>query len=271
MQNNESHESPDTGQWSDTFKDTLEMVRRTSRDSRFVIFALLTFTLMNVIVFLNGYESAWTKQRIALVREALMQDCSDNFQETSPRKWVAPWTTKYAADRNFLNCAELYRQFETLRDFYNNEILIIRVPVVGFRVDANWFAILSSLGFALLQGALVVALSREKRVLMFANSHEISKRARMQNFFPKWSALLIIWLPVIVAGIVYGNDWRTVVLGRDINMTLSKLTSVVGAIGVLICFVMACLATSVLCTLDKVRRRGEDSVESTNRKSTWTY
>ncbi len=245
--------------WTPEFTDALETVRRMSRDSRIVVFALLTFSLASLIMLLNGYDDGWTKQRIATVKSALIQDCGGSFNDSTlkldMKSGASGWTAAYAHDRRFLNCADLYSQYETLRDMYNEDILMIRVPVVGMRVDANWLAILSSIGLALLLGGLVTAFRRESRALHFADSEDILRRARMENFFSEWIALCVIWFPVLVAVLVYREDWATVGRGLDINRALSRTTSVIGGLAVLGCLMLACIATGELRRLVKTRGR----------------
>jgi len=236
--------------WSPEFNDALSSVRRTSRDSRVIIFALLTFMLINIVVLLNSLDGGWTKQRISSVRDALIIDCENNLSSTEIKN---NWTTEYADKRNFMNCAELYRQFEALKEMYNNDILMIRVTIVGMRVDANWFTVVSSMGFSLLLGALFTSLNREMLTLKLADNKEIFKRAEMENFFPKWLAICIIWLPVIVVTGVFINDCLTTYLGKNIDQYISYITTLGGALGVTICIYIACKATFVLNKLNMLR------------------
>jgi len=236
--------------WSPEFNDALSSVRRTSRDSRVIIFALLTFMLVNTIVLLNSLDGGWTKQRISSVKEALITDCKNGFDTKEIKN---NWTVEYAEKRKFMNCAELYKQFETLKEMYNNDILMIRVTIVGMRVDANWFVIVSSMGFALLLGALFTSLNREKLALKLANNKEIFKRAEMENFFPKRVAFWIIWLPVIVVTGVFIKDCLTSYLGKNIDNYISYITTVGGTLGVIICIYIACKITVVLNDLNMLR------------------
>jgi len=236
--------------WSPEFNDALSSVRRTSRDSRVIIFALLTFMLVNIIVLLNSLDGGWTKQRISSVREALIIDCENKFLNKDLKN---NWTAEYAEKRNFMNCAELYRQFEALKEMYNNDILMIRVTIVGMKVDANWFTVVSSMGFALLLGALLTSLKRELSVLKLADNKEIFKRAEVENFFPEKLAFWIIWIPVIIVIEVFINDCLTTYLGSNIDKYISYITTVGGALGVIICIYIACKTTVVLKDLNMLR------------------
>ena len=265
--------------WTDEFVDNLKSVRNASRYSRIVIFALLTFTLSNLIILVNAHEQAWTKQRISMVKEALTRNCKDNFRAEALKTIIdsskhdslktklesiaidsVAWTAAYANDREFMNCADLYMHYQALMKMFNEDILLIRIPFIRTSIDSNWAVVISSIGLGLLLGALVKTLQREKKILEIANNKEIYKRAYLENFFPKWTAIAAIWLPIMVSLMVYKNDWDTIIYGQDIASSLSKFTSILGGIGVAICIIIAIFATRLLGPLARIRRSGIDSL-----------
>jgi hypothetical protein len=48
-----SNHAPNPG-WDSEFEDSLSSVRRASRDSRIIVFALLTFSLYMIVVHINS-------------------------------------------------------------------------------------------------------------------------------------------------------------------------------------------------------------------------